>query len=352
MRHLKCSSCTKEFPAAQMFTVGGAVVCESCGDRLLEDAAAKHRKPEVTRVIDATICSRCKADNGETDFRIIGGAPFCPRCTERLYAYPFPLWLKASAAVSVLLLGFALWHDAPYFAAGAHLTRARRAMEAHDYKTAVTHFAEVLPVKPTEQDVILPAARAYLMTGDVAGAGAFLDLRSEYTDNDEFKSVNQFWSRANLALVEADSANKLVQANRTADAQRLMTKAARDYPEVPAFAVGALLIKGGDAFEHKDYDTFLTTSREARTLMPEEPRLIAGVASALAAKYAVTGNAAYRAEAESLLAVAETVAQRSAEDKTAYDEYAERIRHRLATRIVINGEEYNRRFRAKEASSP
>jgi hypothetical protein len=352
MRRLKCSSCAGEFPAATMFSVNDMTVCEPCGDRLVVDAEARRLKPRVLRIVDATICSRCKKDNGETDFRLIGGAPFCPSCGAALYAYPFPAWLKASFAGLFLLLAIALWHDGPYFAAGRQLIAARRDMDKSDYTSAVTHFAEILPLKPTEQDVILQAAKAYLMTGDVAGAGQFLDLREKYEDNAEFKEVNAFWDRANGALVKADSAGKLAQANRDEEASRLMTAAAREYPEATPLVVAALIYEGGAAFERKDYDLFLSTSREALAHMPDEPRIVASVASALACKYAVTGDPAFRVEAEGLLARAATLsAQRSPDEQAEHAEYAERIQHRLATRIIIDRDEYNRRFRNASATT-
>ena len=351
MRHLKCDSCGAQFPAAQMFGVNDMTVCEPCGDRLLVEAEAKRLKPRVVRIVDATICSRCKRDNGETDFRLIGGAPFCPSCGAALYAYPFPLWLKASFAGLLVLLGIGLWHDGPYFAAGRHLAAARRDMDHNDYKSAATHFAQILPLKPTEQEVILLGAKADLMAGDVPGAAQFLDLREKYDDNALFKEVNGFWERVNRALVKADSARKLAEANHTAAASRLMDEAAKEYPEAQALAVGAILYKGSDAFERKDYDTFLTTSRAALALMPDEPRLIAGVASALACKYALTGEPAYRVEAESLLARAGTLsAQRPADEQASHAEYAERIQHRLASRIIIDKDEYDRRFRNASAT--
>jgi hypothetical protein len=182
------------------------------------------------------------------------------------------------------------------------------------------------------------------MTGDVAAAQAFLQLRERYDDDDLFQLVNAFWERALRAFAKADSAGTLIQANRTQEANRLMTEAAAEYPEAPVLAVGALLIKGGDAFERKDYDLFLATSREALALMPDEPRVIATVASALACKYAITGDAAFRVEAESLLGRAETRSH-SPEEKAAHAEYAERIQHRLRSRIIIDQAEYNRRFR-------
>ena len=355
MRHLNCSSCAGEFPAGQMFAVNDVPLCEPCADRLVVDAQAKHRNPRVVRILDPTICSRCKTDNGDTDLRLIGGVPFCPSCGAALYAYPFPMWLKASFAALVLLLAFALWHDAPYFAAGKQLAAARRDMERARYKSAVDHFAQVLPLKPTDQEVVLLGVKAYLMTGDVAGAQQFVQLRDEYEDNALFKEVNAFWERATGAFAKADSAGKLVQANLTADANRLMAEAAREYPEAPSFAVAALVVKGGEAFERKDYDLFLSANRAALALMPDDPRLIAGVASALACTYAVTGDAAFRAEAESLLVQATTLAERSSPEQNGlHPKYVERIRHRLTSRIIIDEAEYDRRFRAPvaAASSP
>ena len=346
MRYLKCSSCDRQFPAAQMFTYDDAPVCEPCGDRLVVEAHAKHYRPQVRRILDPTICSRCKMDNGDTDLRLIGGSPFCPRCGAALYAYPFPTWLKASFAGLLLLLAFALWHDAPYFAAGRHLAAARRDMARENYKSAALHFASVLAVKPTEQDVVLLGAKAALKTGDVASAQQFLQLRERYDDDALFAEVNGTWERALRALSKADSASKLAQANppRTADADRLMREAAREYPEAPGLAAAALSITANDAFDHKDWDLFLSASRQALAVLPDQPRLIAGVASALACKYAVTGDQAFRVEAESLLARAAALSE-SPEQKAAYTEYAERIRYRLTSRVIIDQAEYNRRFR-------
>ncbi|MFN2571134.1 MAG: tetratricopeptide repeat protein [Gemmatimonadales bacterium] len=206
MRYLKCSSCSGQFKAGEMFFYDDAPVCEPCGDRLVTEAAARHYKPQVVRILDPTICSRCKTDNGDTDLRLIGAVPFCPSCGAILYAYPFPTWLKASFAALLLLLAFALWRDAPYFSAGRHLAEARRDMARENYTSAAAHFAHVLAVQPTNQEVVLLGAKAYLMTGDVAGARQFLELREQYDDNDFFKEVNGMWDRANGALAKPDSA--------------------------------------------------------------------------------------------------------------------------------------------------
>jgi hypothetical protein len=303
------------------------------------------------RLLDPTICSRCKTDNGDTELRLIGGSPFCPSCAMTLYAYPFPTWLKASFAALLALLGFALWRDVPYFAAGRHLAQARRALDARDYRTAATHFALVLPVKPTDQEVVLLGAKADLMAGDVAGAYAFLQLRTEFEDNALFTEVSELWKHAAHAIEQADSAGKLATANRTAEAIRLLNEATHEYPQSPALAVGALMLEGNEAFDRKDYDGLLAKSRAALALMPDQPRLLGSVASALACKYAVTGDSAFHVEAEQLLARAQTLAARSPEEQASAEEYAERIRYRLRTRVIIDKDEYDRRFRSKHGGS-
>jgi hypothetical protein len=73
--------------------------------------------------------------------------------------------------------------------------------------------------------------------------------------------------------------------------------------------------------------------------------MAAEVSSALAAKWAATGDAAYRSQAEEMLGKAQSLAV-SDTDKTEYREYSERIRYRIESREIIDKPEYDRRFRA------
>jgi hypothetical protein len=273
--------------------------------------------------------------------------PFCVNCQTTLYAYPFPVWLKASFAALLALLAFALWHGVPYFTAGRHLAQARRALDQNDYPAATTHFAGVLSVKPTDQEVVLLGAKANLMVGEVGGASSFLKLRPSFENNALFTEVNALWDHATAALAKGDSAAKLAQADRTAVGLRLMDEAAREYPQSRYLAVGVLTLKTGAAYERKDYDAMLAASRKALALMPDHPRLLSSVASALACKFAVTGDSAFHVEAEQLLMRAEPLAVVSPEEKASFDEYAERIRYRLRARVIIDKAEYDRRFRSK-----
>lgn len=94
----------------------------------------------------------------------------------------------------------------------------------------------------------------------------------------------------------------------------------------------------GIAFERKDYRAFLALAQTLREIAPESPEFAAQVASAYACLYAEKGRAADKAKA--LEQLASSLALAGEKDP----EYEQRIRHRLATRVVIDRAEFVRRF--------
>jgi len=222
-------------------------------------------------------------------------------------------------------------------------------MDRHDYRTAAGHFAEVVKVKPTEQKVVLSGAKADLLTGDLSGAQQFLKMRQNYEADNLFEEVNGMWKRATDALDKEVEAGKLVESHQDEKAARLMHEASAEYPESQEMAEAALMLDAGLAFVHKDYDTFLRLSQDTLKNAPDDPNAMGAVASALACKYVVTGNAVFRDQAEEMLARAQTLAERNAESKASFAEYAERIRYRIDKRDIIDKDEYDRRFRQKGA---
>jgi hypothetical protein len=207
------------------------------------------------------------------------------------------------------------------------------------------HFDEVLKVSPRAQKVLLLGAKANLMSGNVGGAQKFLKLRESYDSNDLFLEVSGMWNRALGAYDKGIRARKLSDAHQDEEAARLMREASNEYPQSEDLASGALALEGGVAFDHKDYDGFLRMYQAAWERHPEDSHLAGGVASALACKYAVTGDPEYRKQAEQMLEKARVLAQRSPEEKADFEEYAERTRYRLESRVIIDKPEYDRRFR-------
>jgi hypothetical protein len=83
--------------------------------------------------LDPTICAKCATDWGNNELLKVGGLPYCPSCREQLFNFPFPQWLKAGLAVSLLLLVVALAHGARYFGIGHELYRGERLLKAQQY---------------------------------------------------------------------------------------------------------------------------------------------------------------------------------------------------------------------------
>jgi hypothetical protein len=147
------------------------------------------------------------------------------------------------------------------------------------------------------------------------------------------------------ALEKADQAAKLgKEGGHDAEAAKLMHEAAASYPEYADLVVAAHEYDAGAAFVRKDYDAFVAL---AERVWKERPTAFTAseLASALACKYAVTGDVAYRKESEKMLQTAEGEAQKDPEAMKSFQEYAERVRYRLNSRQIIDTQEYNRRFR-------
>ena len=349
MRKASCHVCSVEQPASEMLAQERSVICQPCAEKTFQEAKAAGREAKFARIVDPTICGICKADYGSSELPLIGGVFACGNCAKGLYERPFPQWLKLSLAGLVLLLGAALWRGVPYFKAGRHLVQAERAMDRQDYSAAAAHFQEVLKVHPTSQKVVLLGAKANLMIGDPAGAQSFLKQRVEFQSDDLFNEVSSLWKRALDANDKATQASKLADSGQDEQAAKLMHQASNEYPQSVALAFAAMALDGGAAFDRKDYDAFLKISMAESEKQPNDPMLVAGVASALACKYAVTGDPAFRKQSEDTLAKAQLLPLRSAAEKSGLDAYAERIRYRLATREIMDTKEYNRRFGKQEA---
>ena len=332
-----------------MFAWEGQPTCQQCVEKNGREAYAAGRRLQVYRISDPTICGICKVDYGSSDLPSIGGGPVCANCAVALYERPYPTWLKLSLAGLLLLLGGSLLLGIPYFRAGRHLVLAERALDRKDYEKSDLQFAEVLRASPTNQKVVLLGAKASLMAGDIEQAQKFLKLRENYEPGEFFTEVNDMWNHALDANDKAGRAAKLAAANKDEEAAQLMHQASSEYPQSKDIAALALNLDGAVAFDNKDYDALLRITQAAIQMTPDDPQAEGFVASALACKYAVTGDPEFRKQAEETLQKAEALARKSPEEMASFKEYAERIRYRLNSRVIIDKVEYDRRFRQNEA---
>jgi hypothetical protein len=262
------------------------------------------------------------------------------------------VWLKASLACLLALLLVALVHGKKYFRAGSDMYKGERLVHEGHYADAVPYLQRTIEIAPGSDKAVLLLSKAALLTGNVEIAQKALqghnEGKFEDADNPEFREVDAIWKRAVSAMDKADEAGKLAdQDGRAADAARLMHEAAEGYPEAPGLAIAAESLDAGADFEAKDYDGFLALSQKQWKQFPGS-QTAGAVASALACKYAVTGDAQYRQQAETMLEQARQLGANDPEQRKSYEEYAERIQYRLKTREIISPTEYNRRFRPNQ----
>jgi hypothetical protein len=124
-----------------------------------------------------------------------------------------------------------------------------------------------------------------------------------------------------------------------------MRQAAAEYPEVPQFAALIPYFEGGSAFYRHDYDRLLTISEALWKAQPPSPDTAGTLAGALACKYATTGDLSFKTRSEEMMGKSRQLSQGDKEVEQTYQEYSERIKHRLETREIIDKKEYDRRFR-------
>ncbi len=343
MQFGKCDKCGLQHPLKELraVTVGlqQFVRCDLC---ISEIATAG----QVAQLVDPTVCSRCQLDNGSAELPTSSGIPFCPSCLEVMRNRPYPQWLQLSFYGLLVLLVAGLVHERRYFAVERDLIRAERLVVKKKYGEAIPLLAEALRIAPSSQKVILLAAKAYLLNGQPQQGIEVTGGRKDYDDNDAYKEVASILKRVDKALEQAEKADQLGKDGNEAEALKLMQEAANLYPEQPQLAVNVDVLSAAVAFDAKDYDRFLALSEKTANRASSDPNGAALLASALACKYAVTSDAAFRERAEQALDRAR-ILSKSTEQQAEFKEYAERIEYRLRTKVIIDKKEYDRRFRSR-----
>ncbi len=331
------------------YSFNGQTYCEPCVWKAAREAREQGLPADYVSLTDKTICARCGADNGTTDFPLLGAVPFCPKCGELVTKWPYPQWLKIALACLLGLLVFALAHGRKYFRAGRSMYIGERMVEEHRYQQALPYLQETLRVAPESDKAVLLTAKAALMVGDIETAQKALNGHKgghfEHGDSAEFKEVDELWKRAIDATGKAEEASKLLSEDGNAvKAANLMRQAASIYPQSSGLRLAAESYEESAAFDRHDYDLFLSMAQKHWS-EHSEAETAAVLSSALACKYATTGEQLYKQQSEEMLAKAGQLAQSDPEARRRFEEYAERIRYRLDTRNIIGTAEYNRRFR-------
>jgi hypothetical protein len=345
-----CFNCGLTASLRSFYSLNGKTYCEPCVRKAASDASETGAPSNYISLTDNSRCARCKTDSPDaSDYPLVGKMPFCPKCAPLVTDWPYPEWLKKSLVGLLILLAVAVVHGDKYFRAGRAMYIGERLVNEQQFAAALPYLQETLGVAPNSDKAALLTAKAALEIGNIGvAAKAFQGHnhgRFEDENAQDFVEANALWNRAMKASDKADKAGKLEeQDGHAAEAAQLMHEAAALYPQASYLANAAEEYDAGAAYERKDYDAFLSI---ATKLWKESPdAYMAGqVSSALACKYAVTGEEAYRKQSIEMLEKARQLAQGNPDAAKGFDEYAERIRYRLDSRKIMSKQEYDRKFR-------
>ena len=347
MRKANCSSCGNDFPSAQMRLIEDQTYCGQCAEK----KAASSMQGLGYAIIDPTVCAKCSTDWGNNELPTVGGLPYCNKCREQLYKYPIPQWLKAGLAVALVLLVVALAHGAKYFRLARDLYRGEAQIASKKYTAAVQSLTPVAKAAPDCEKCLLLAAKAHLLTGrpDLAWAVVKKHNDGHFEITDEEKDVESLFARFTTASNELETAKKQYDNHQEEEALKSVQRAEADYPEWDFPHQESRSLRIDMAFKRRDYDTFLLVAEEVYKAEPTSSQTAAQLASALACKYAVTGDPNYFDQSHKYLSEAGSLAK-DKEAQNEFQEYSERIEHRLKTREIIDKPEYDRRFRPTEVA--
>ncbi|HST10490.1 MAG TPA: tetratricopeptide repeat protein [Terriglobales bacterium] len=281
---------------------GNQIYCPNCKEFLRVETVPGARPAAL---IDPTICARCGADNGNSEYQRLGALPFCQTCHSYVSAHPYPAWLKAGLLALLALLVVALVHGRRYFSAGRQMYIGEKLVEEGKYAEAIGYLKQTVQVAPGSDKAALLLAKAALLSGDPNTASDALRGHSNgrgFSEDSEVQEVTNLFARTDPALVKAKKAIDLAQqSGKAAEAATLMHQAADEYPEMSALRDNLPGFDAGAAFENKDYDQFLALSDKQFQKVPESGDAAGAVASALACKYAVTGDPSWKQRAEDML---------------------------------------------------
>ncbi len=300
MKHVPCSECHQLASMNDTLLVHDQHVCSACAEGVLAQAAERGiTKNDVVRASDPTVCSQCQADHGEEELAKLAGLTVCPPCESKYRNRPYPAWLKLSFAALLGLAVFSFVWNWRFLAGLREIRQMQRAMTKGDFERGA-NLAE-------------SAARHLPEVPGLSGA-------ADYNHGLDCLSKNQ----------SAQAVGYLQKAKQSPGSGQ--------FPQIVELLLQA---EAGAAFDAKNYDEFLAKAKAIANRTPGDPRVVAGVASAYACKFATTGSEEFRTEAlKNLDKAAKLAGPHDAE----LAEYRPRILHRLETREIISRDEFYRRF--------
>ena len=280
MRKTSCAECAADVALGATYRVG----------------LKKVPAGTVVRNVDPTLCARCGADWGTAELARVGTAPLCNACTAYVRNFPFPRWVKVSFAVLMVVV----------------------------VADAIVNSRYVFALREIKQGGRLAKQ------GKVDEAAVQLQAAARHVDG---------VPEVQLAAVTMRGIS-LLNHNRSAEAEKLLQDQHTRAGQNDLYDFALLQAHIGASFDRHDYDAFLGHAQALLLKMPKSARAFGTVSSAYACKFAVSGSEEFRTASLDYL----ERARRAEEKDPDFAEYEARIRHRLASREIIDAAEYHRRF--------
>ena len=296
MQTIACSCCNNiSVPKSTSMKIDGEVYCANCLE-LNFPYEENVKDKTIEKLIDKTVCSFCNKDNGSIELNTIGNSPVCEDCETRIKNLTFPNWVKGFFALIVLIVVFAFFWNWKYYDA------------YNDFK----------------------AANISIKEGNYSNASILMRNASEKVPEvAELKTLSTYYNGLNF-LTKDKSEEALVEFN----------KCKQDLPD--DYNINDLILQAtmGATFDKKDYEGFLSASKESLKLDSLTALSWARLASAYACIYASNGDDSSKTLANNSLTHAKSIDSISKE----MNDYYKKIEYRIYSRQILSTEDYNKKY--------
>ena len=295
MRQQTCVKCGNSFPLNETVYIYGDLYCHPCGDERLESVEEDQiTEGDIYPMTDPTICTRCNADNGQLEYEMFLEMPICDRCKDFVQNHPFPIWIKAAAVGLLIIVAFSLVSNFRFFKARILMDSSlKNAFQQGDMELAAEQMSKAAALVPASKDM-------QIMANYMIG----------------------------------------VRAVQTEDYEKAIENLSKCSALPPEYDVNIIILnaKIGLAFDNKEYNEFLDLTQKYKDFHPDNPIVVAQMASAYACLYAANGKEGDKQNAMSYLEQAEKLCED--EVNPYFVDYKERILYRIETRKILKKNEY------------
>jgi tetratricopeptide (TPR) repeat protein len=296
MRKTECTNCdNKSVPLNETITIDEKDFCHPCFEANFSDEEKLNGK-KVEKKYDPTICSACSKDFEEKELNKIGVYPYCNDCETEVKNRVFPNWVKAFFAAIILIVLFSFYWNWQYYDAYSNIKESNTYFDKGDFANATKLMTKASKEVPEVEDL--------------KTLSAYYNGFESMAKNDSEKALSQFTSCLGKVPPEYNINFFINQA------------------------------KIGVSFDKKDYNGFLSASKEILKIDSTSADSYASVASAYACIYATTNDESAKKKSYEYLKKAHAIDNTSAESKFYYNF----LEYRMYAHKVIRREDFIKQF--------